>query len=205
MALLPFSTPRFAAHSLRLVALGASLALTNCSPDTSQKDPVAEAQFQNEKRIGDANVTEKQERDAEFMVAAASGGMLEVELGQLAQQKGTTPAVKIFGQDMVKQHTEANTAIKALAQQKGLTLPAGLSEEQQETYKELSGLTGTAFDKRYASLMVDDHKKTVDEFEDMSEEAYDGDIRGLAAKYAPVLKQHLEMAKQLNDQVEDLP
>ncbi|UOQ73538.1 DUF4142 domain-containing protein [Hymenobacter cellulosilyticus] len=174
-------------------------------PDAGQKDPVAEAQFQNEKRIGDENVTEKQERDAEFVVKAASDGMLEVELGKLAQQKGTTPTIKAFGQHMVEQHAEANTALKALADRKGLVLPASLGQEQQETYSQLAGLTGTQFDKQYMAAMVKDHKSDVDDFEDMSEEAYDGDIRGFAAKYAPVLKEHLEKAEELNEQVEDLP
>ncbi|PJJ48507.1 DUF4142 domain-containing protein [Hymenobacter chitinivorans] len=192
-------------YSSRILALAFPLLLAACSPDASKKDPVAEAQFQNEKRIGDENVTEKQERDAEFMVDGASDGLLEVELGKLAQQKATTPAVKNFGQHMVEQHGEANSALKALAEQKGLTLPAGLGQEQQDTYAKLAALTGTQFDKQYMATMVDDHKKDVDEFEDMSEDAYDGDIRGFAAKYAPVLKQHLDMAKQVNEQVEDLP
>ncbi|MCB2409217.1 DUF4142 domain-containing protein [Hymenobacter lucidus] len=192
-------------HSSRFLMLAGFLGLASCSPDASQKDPVAEAQFQNEKRIGDDNVTEKQERDAEFMVEAASDGMLEVELGKLAQQKATQPAVKTFGQHMVEQHAEANAALKTLAGQKGLVLPASLGREQQDTYAKLSALTGTAFDKQYMALMVDDHKKDVGEFEDMSEDAYDGDIRGFAAKYAPVLKEHLDMAKEVNEQVEDLP
>ncbi|TGE13487.1 DUF4142 domain-containing protein [Hymenobacter elongatus] len=192
-------------YSPRILPLSLLLLLGACSPDAGQKDPVAEAQFQNEKRIGNENVTEKQERDAEFMVNAASDGLLEVELGKLAQQKATTPAVKNFGQHMAEQHAEANSALKALAEQKGLVLPGGLGNEQQETYRELSGLTGSAFDKQYMAAMVADHKKDVDAFEDMSEDAYDGDIRGFAAKYAPVLKQHLEMAEQVNDQVEELP
>lgn len=193
--------------SYRTVALWGSLlaSAAACSPEQSQKDPVAEAQFQNEKRIGDENVTKKQERDAEFMVEAASDGLLEVELGRLAQQKATQPAVKNFGQHMASQHAEANAALKTLAEQKGLVLPASLGRDQQETYRKLSGLTGSQFDKAYMDLMVDDHKKDVDEFEDMSEDAYDGDIRGFAAKYAPVLKEHLEMAEQVNDQVEKLP
>jgi putative membrane protein len=193
-------------YSTRVLPLAVLLALgVSCSPDASKKDPVAEAQFQNEKRIGDENVTKKQEHDAEFMVEAASDGMLEVELGKLAQQKATQPAVKNFGQHMVEQHSEANTALKTLAEKKGLVLPTSLGQEQQETYGKLATLTGTQFDKQYMAAMVDAHKKDVDAFEDMSEDAYDGDIRGFAAKYAPVLKEHLDMAKQVNDQVEDLP
>ena len=40
--------------------------------------------------------------DSTFYKNAAEGGMSEVELGQLAQQKGTNPAVKEFGAMMIK-------------------------------------------------------------------------------------------------------
>ena len=39
--------------------------------------------------------------DASFIKNAAEGGMSEVELGRLAQQKATNPAVKEFGAMMV--------------------------------------------------------------------------------------------------------
>ncbi|TGE26472.1 DUF4142 domain-containing protein [Hymenobacter metallicola] len=192
-------------YCLHILSLTASLLLGACSPDSGQKDPVAEAQFQNEKRIGDQNVTEKQERDAEFMVKAASNGMLEVELSKLAQQKATHPAIKNFAQQMITHHSEANAALRTLAEQKGLVLPQGLGRDQQETYRQLASLAGPQFEKQYITAMVDAHKQDVDEFEDMSEDAYDGDIRGLAAKYAPILDQHLEMARQAEDQVANLP
>ncbi|GAA3935505.1 DUF4142 domain-containing protein [Hymenobacter algoricola] len=178
------------------------LAAVACSSDASKKDPVAEARFENEKRIGDENITEKQERDATFVVDVASDGQLEVELGRLAQQQSTTPAVKDFGQRMATQHAEISQALGVLAEQKGIVLPAGLGAEQQKTRQELAALTGAAFDKKYLELMVDDHANDVDAFDDMSEDAYDGDIRGFAAKYLPRLKEHLELAKQVQDQVE---
>ncbi|RYU80080.1 DUF4142 domain-containing protein [Hymenobacter persicinus] len=189
-------------HSARFILPFSLLLLGAWSSDASKKDPVAEARFQNEKRIGDANITKKQERDAEFMVDAASDGLLEVELGKLAQQKGTAPAVKEFGQRMATQHSEVNTALRTLAEQKGIVLPAGLGGKQQKTYQELAGLPSTEFDRRYLETMVDDHANDVDAFDDMSEDAYDGDIRGFAAKYLPTLKEHLDMAKQAQDQVQ---
>lgn len=48
--------------------------------------------------------------------------MSEVELGQLAQQKGTNPAVKDFGVMMVKDHSAANDKLKALATTKQVEL-----------------------------------------------------------------------------------
>ncbi len=50
--------------------------------------------------------------DAVFAAKAASGGMAEVKLGQLAAEKGTSPAVKQFGQKMVDDHSKANDQLE---------------------------------------------------------------------------------------------
>ncbi|QIL76341.1 DUF4142 domain-containing protein [Hymenobacter sp. HDW8] len=191
--------------SARFLLLGCCVALGACSPDASQKDPVAEARFQNEKRIKEAAVTERQERDADFMVNAASSGLLELEMSKLAQQKSTTPAVRNLAQSLVQQHGQVSTALRNLAQQKNLMLPSGLGSDQQKQYAELSALTGTPFDKRYVEMLVEAHKQDVDAFEDMSKDAYDGDIRGFAAKFLPTLEKHLDEVGVVEDQLENLP
>ena len=190
---------------VRFHLLFSLLAISACSSESSKKDPVAEAQFQNEKRIGDADITNKQERDAAFMVDVASDGLLEMELGRLAQQQAASPAVKEFGQRMATQHGEVSQALNTLAKQKGIVLPAGLGEKQQEARQTLAALSGAAFDEKYMAQMVDDHANDVDKFDDMSEDAYDGDIRGFAAKYLPTLKEHHELAQQVRDQLKATP
>jgi putative membrane protein len=39
----------------------------------------------------------------------------------------------------------------------------------------------------------------------MSKEAYDGDIRGFAAKFLPTLEQHLKDVDAVEDEIEKLP
>ena len=54
---------------------------------------------------------------------AAAGGLAEVALGQLAQQNGSSPQVKAFGQRMVTDHGQANQELQQIAQTENLTLP----------------------------------------------------------------------------------
>lgn len=185
----------------QLAALLALPVLTACSGGESNKDPVAEAKFQNEKRIGDEAITEKQERDAEFMVMAASNSMLDVELSQLAQRKATSPDVKYAAQMVVGEHGPMQADLKAVAGRKNIVLPSSLGKEQAERVGELSALNGAAFDRKYLDLLEDGHKRSINDFDDMSDEAYDGDIRAFAAKYLPILKRHREAAEQAADKL----
>lgn len=139
--------------------------------------------------------------DNKFLMEAASGGMMEVELGQLAQQKAQNPKVKEFGAMMVTDHTKANNELKDLAQQKGATLPTMMKDEHQKHVKELSEKTGADFDKEYMDMMVDDHKEDVDKFEKCSKDAKDADLKAFATKTLPVLAKHLAVAKTTKDAV----
>ncbi|KAA9331377.1 DUF4142 domain-containing protein [Hymenobacter busanensis] len=172
-------------------------ALAGCG--SGDRDPVADAKFENEKRIGDADITKRQERDAEFMVNAATNSLLAVELGKLAQQKTARPEVRTFAQNLLRDHAALNTALAGVATQKGLAVPKSLGDEQQDTYQELAGLTGADFDRRFLQVSAEHYDESADDFEDMSDDAYDGDIRALAAKYAPALSQYRDQAKQLED------
>lgn len=174
---------------------------TACSGGESNKDPVAEAKFQNEKRIGSEDITAKQERDAEFMVTAANRGLFDVEISQIAKRKATSPDVKYVAEAVASQHGPMQAELKSLAEKKSIVLPASLGGNQAKLVGELTALNGTAFDRKYLELLEETHKKGVDEFDDMSEDAYDGDIRAFAAKYLPTLKSHREAADQAADKL----
>ena len=142
--------------------------------------------------------------DADFVARAASGGMLEVELGKMAAQKATNADVKKFGQHMVDDHSKANTELKSLAGKKKWTIPTKMNAEHQTAYDRISKLTGNAFDRDYMAQMVLDHTTTVAEFEQATQKATDADLKAFASKTTPTLRMHLDMARQANDKVKNL-
>ncbi|MBD2713659.1 DUF4142 domain-containing protein [Microvirga sp. STR05] len=174
--------------------------LVACGTETN-KDPVAEAKFQNEKRIGNEDVTSKQERDAAFVVNVMSYSMLDTEMSQMAQRKATSPDVKYLAQLIASEHAAMQKALQQLASQKSIVLPTGLGAEQAKRLGELGALNGPAFDRKYVELLEISHKTSIDEFDDMSDDAYDGDIRAFAANYLAPLKTHLDAAKDLSDKL----
>lgn len=129
--------------------------------------------------------------DSAFLKNAAEGGMSEVELGQLAQQKATDPAVKEFGAMMVKDHSAANEKLKALAASKNVSLPGSSSVMQKATKTKLDMLSGNTFDKSYVKGMIEDHKADIKEFQKEASQGKDADARAFAAATLPTLQAHL--------------
>ncbi len=136
----------------------------------------------------------------DFMMAAAHGGMAEVEMGKLAVQKAVDPEVRKFGQLMVDDHSRVNSGLKALAERKSLTLPADLGKHQPDLDK-LKNLSGAEFDKAYVKLMLDDHEDDVSEFQSQADKSADADVKAFAAKTVPVLKKHLESIRSIAERI----
>jgi len=193
---------------LKLTVLAACLlGAASCN---SSSDSVKEAQQTNEAKIdsttqnagqGEA-VRDDKTNDSEFMTKAASGGMLEVELGKVVAQRATTPEAKQFAQKMVTDHTKANNELKALAAKKNITLPASLGDDQKKVYDEVLAEKGIKLDQKYASEMVDDHKEDVQQFQDASTKAGDPEVRAFATKTLPVLKEHLAMVEKIKSSMD---
>jgi putative membrane protein len=175
-------------------------ALIMFSCNNTPKDPVDAAEDSNEKKE-DAGVAKK---DAEFFAEAASGGMMEVELGTAAQTHASAEQVKRFGSMMVRDHTKANDELKSIAATKNITIPATMGNDQRKMADDLMAKSGTEFDKKYMSMMVDDHKDDIGKFEDAAENAKDPDVKAFALKTLPVLKTHLDSAMVINDDVKKM-
>lgn len=134
--------------------------------------------------------------DVETAKKFAEGGMMEVQLGNLAQKNGSNAKVKEFGKMMVTDHSKKGDELKALATKKGWTLPTELGAEKKAKYYEMAAKKGADFDKAYATFMVEDHKKDIEEYTKASTSAADADFKAFATNTLPTLKHHLEMAQQ---------
>jgi putative membrane protein len=132
--------------------------------------------------------------DTNFILAAAQGGMTEVNLGEMAAQKGLRQDVKDFGQMMVKDHTAINDDLKTLAEQKGVTLPLTLDAEHQDIVDELKALKGSEFDDAYIKCMIQTHRKDDKAFRAESAATQDADIKYFLSTSIPVVESHLQQA-----------
>lgn len=186
--------------NLLFVTIAAAGLLQACHSNKDSKasaDSANTAKADTAKKDSTASTVDKD--DAKFAVAAANGGMAEVELGTLAQQKAANQKVKDFGGMMVSDHSKANDEMKALAKSKGITLPDSIDSKEQKVKNDLSAKMGADFDKAYVSNMIDDHKEDIKEFEDASKNLKDPDLKAFAVKTLPTLKMHLDAIQKIHD------
>lgn len=136
-------------------------------------------------------------KDKTFFKDAASGGMMEVQLGQIAKEKAQSQEVKDFASKMVTEHGKANEELKTLAQKKNMTVPDKLERKHKSMMDKVQKASGAEFDKKYMKHMVKDHTEDVKKFKEASQNVKDTELKAWADKTLPVLQQHLQSAKEI--------
>jgi putative membrane protein len=137
-------------------------------------------------------------QDKTFVTKAGAGNLAEARLGELAEQKGGTPAVKEFGRWMATDHTFANNWLMGIAKEiPGIPQPM-LTAQDKAMYQKLEGLSGAEFDRQYLPGMVQGHVKAVGLFETEARDGSNPQIKGYAQSLLPVFRQHLAEARELS-------
>jgi putative membrane protein len=134
----------------------------------------------------------------DFAKEAAAGGLMEVQLGNIAVKNSSTQQIKDFGKMMVDDHSKANDQLKALASVKNIDLPTMVTSDQQKKIDKLSKETGADFDKDYVKMMIDDHKEDIDHFKDALDKAKDADVKSFISNTLPVLQKHLDAIQAID-------
>lgn len=135
--------------------------------------------------------------DKEFVTKVARAGLAEVNLSNLAATRTRNPQVGEFARQMIADHTRANRELIALANRKGIALPEKMDEKHQKLWDKLGKMDATEFDHAFMEGMVKDHEEAVQLFETESKEGKDAELKEWAGRTLPVLKKHLEMARDI--------
>jgi putative membrane protein len=135
--------------------------------------------------------------DKKFLTQASQGNYDEIQLGKLAEEKATNPAVKRFGERMVTDHTKLTEKMKPFADEWGIAAPTALSSDAQKEYDNLKGKSGADFDKAYISDMVSDHSKDLDAFTKEVKNTKDAKFKASVEQGKSVVAAHKNMAYDL--------
>lgn len=137
----------------------------------------------------------------DFLGDAIQDGRAEIQLCQLALRTSSDKAVQAFAHRMIADHEALDTRIESLAKRKGYALPDGISIAQKATQAALTPLTGHTFDASFMKHNVSDHQDDIKHFDEQAREGSDADVRALAARALPVLREHLKLAEQTRAKV----
>lgn len=111
----------------------------------------------------DSTLTEDKE---ELLAFSARNNMLQIELGKMAAEKGSTDNLKQYGQELADWHTTKQQELQELAQQYGVTLPQQMEEEQLEHVEEIRNAKPAEFDAEYWESVSKAQQEAIDEYDD---------------------------------------
>ena len=133
--------------------------------------------------------------DSSFIATVGSLGLLQVQLGKLAQDKGSSSAVKDFGRQMVAEYSNLNKELAAGAKQAAYPGTVLLRQHQQVLDRFVS-TGGSSFDKKYMAEMVSDHAAAAQLFQQESEHGRVASLKELATRLLPTVQQHATLATE---------
>lgn len=136
------------------------------------------------------------EANRAFIKSAIQGDLAEMQIGKLAEQKGTDKSIRQFGKKLATDHSANLKKAESVARSMGVKAPKAPGANQQATYGSLSQLPGSRFDRQFAEAMVKDHRKDIKEFQNQAQKP--GPTAAFASQTLPTLKQHLAIAESLD-------
>lgn len=139
-------------------------------------------------------------QDKLFVKLAAEGGQAEVDLGKLAQKKGSSDAVRKFADRMVADHGKSNDRLMRSGRALKVEMPKGqnaaLDPEHKTVRAEMESANGVDFDRAYLTSQIQDHQKTANLLLWELSYGQNQDLTKYASDTLPVVLDHLDMAKR---------
>jgi putative membrane protein len=133
--------------------------------------------------------------DSNFLQTVGSLGLLQVKLGKLAQEKGSSDVVRDFGKRMVADYSKANEQLAAGAKQAAYPRPVLLRPHQQ-IFDRFNTMGRSAFDKSYMAEMVSEHDEAARLFEAEAKDGRVQSLKQLASGMLADVQQHQGLATQ---------
>ncbi|MDB5939181.1 MAG: hypothetical protein JWP77_1545 [Polaromonas sp.] len=135
--------------------------------------------------------------DSKMMADLAQANIAEIETGKMALEKSQNDQVKKFAQHMIDDHTSALKELQTVASAKGVTLPDDTDLKHKTMATALKAMTGNSFDNQYMKRVgVGDHQATIELLQKAQKNAKDPELKAMATKMLPTVREHLKMAQQ---------
>lgn len=133
--------------------------------------------------------------DSSFIETAMSLGLLQVKLGQMAQDQATSEVVRDYGKRIVEDYGRVNAQLAAGAKQAAYPHPV-LLRPHQKVVDRFNYMSKSHFDKEYMAETVGHHDEVVRLFQQEAKDGRVASLKQLAAALLPTLQQDQSLAHQ---------
>lgn len=185
-----------------LIALAMSLPLAQAqTPGSGTSATGGQSAPMAQPGTGTRNTPQKDQvarGDRKFIEEAASSGMFEVQVSQLASSKATDANVKSFASMLVDHHTAANNELVKIANARGVELPPAPKRALRRDIEKMGKKSGAEFDRDFVrNVGIKAHEKDIKLFEKASKDVKDAELKAFVDKTLPTLREHLAAAQKL--------
>jgi putative membrane protein len=133
--------------------------------------------------------------DVDFILGANSSNITQIAMGHAADDQGAKPGIHSLANRIVSSHTKADQALRLLASQKNVDLPARTDIDDHSELADLHARKpGGDFDAAYVKNVIDDHDRMIAMYEAAAHESVDPDIRRYADTMLPALRENRDQA-----------
>jgi putative membrane protein len=135
--------------------------------------------------------------EREFLTKAGQSNTAEIKLAQLAEQRGSSEAVRDLGRRLVKDHTQIEKKMKGLSKDRRIAWPSEMDWKHEDAYKRLSNLSGAEFDRAWLQTMEEMHQKSIKKYQEAVDNSSDRQIKLFASQRMPILRSHLRKIRDV--------
>ena len=141
--------------------------------------------------------------DAQIAAIVVTANQVDIDAGKLAETKASKKDVKVFGKQMVTDHSGVNKQAVALVTKLGVKpednpTAQSLKTGGDENIAQLKKLSGAAFDKAYVDHEVAYHQQVIDAMDKtLIPSAQNAELKALLVKVRPAFVAHLDHAKHV--------
>jgi putative membrane protein len=182
-------------HILFAAAGAFALALAGCGD--AEEETAVEDTTADQTSVATEDTAAQPGTAQHFVDAVAASDAYEIEAARLAEQNGTSEAVKSFAQMMIEDHTNSTNNLREAAEQAtGVTLNPQMTPKQQQDIQALRD-AGENFDQTYAQQQVAAHEAALSLLRDYTASGDVESLRSFARTTAVVVEGHLNQAREL--------
>ena len=139
--------------------------------------------------------------EQDFMLKAAQANLAEIDLAQMAKQKGQNDDVKDYANMIEQDHRDALDDLMDIMKAARIAPPQSPTPDARVEIDRMNMLMGAEFEREFVNTMVMNHQKAVDLFRDAYSVVQNEDLREYISNKLPKIEMHLQKAHALQSKL----